>query len=137
MKVRALCTVCMLLWVAVIPISAERVPIISSTLLQLHATVTAYSSTRRETSRHPTITASGKHVAQGTIACPRRFPFGTKVSIAGKTYRCEDRLNRRFDERFDIWKENSAAARSFGKRRLPVIVTEIPPSAAVEGSDLQ
>ena len=62
------------------------------------------------------------------MACPRRFPFGTKVRIDGKIYRCEDRMNARFDDRFDIWKPSSAAARSFGKRELEVEVTEIPDS---------
>jgi hypothetical protein len=50
------------------------------------------------------------------------------VRIAGRIYRCEDRLNAKFDDRFDIWKPNSAAARSFGKRELEVEVTQVPDS---------
>jgi hypothetical protein len=54
------------------------------------------------------------------------------VRIDGKIYRCEDRLNSKFDDRFDIWKPSSSAARSFGKRELEVEVTEIPDLTTAE-----
>lgn len=36
------------------------------------------------------ITASGKRVSEGMIACPSSIPFGTKILIDGVTYTCED-----------------------------------------------
>lgn len=36
------------------------------------------------------ITASGKRVSEGMIACPSSIPFGTKILIDGVTYICED-----------------------------------------------
>src|SRR5262249_5731564 len=99
------------------------------------ATVTAYSSTRRQTSSHPKITASGKHVRDGFIACPRKFPFGTKVTIDGRVYKCQDRLNLKYDSRFDIWKPNTKAARIFGKRELPVVVVAEPPKTETAAAE--
>ncbi len=128
MQFRLLFAALLLLFLSVRLISAEQVPVVSSTVTPIIATVTAYSSTRGQTDRYPTITASGRHVRNGFVACPRRYPFGTRVRIAGRIYRCEDRLNAKFDDRFDIWKPNSAAARSFGKRELEVEVTQVPDS---------
>ena len=110
----------------------EIVPAIINDALNFTATITAYSSTRRQTSSHPKITASGKHVRDGFIACPRKFPFGTKVTIDGRVYECQDRLNLKYDSRFDIWKPNTRAARIFGKRTLPVAVMEPPIATADE-----
>ena len=132
MQLRLLFAVLFLISLSVTSISAEHVPVISATVNPIVATVTAYSSTRGQTDRHPTITASGRHVRNGFVACPRRYPFGTKVRIDGKIYRCEDRLNSKFDDRFDIWKPSSSAARSFGKRELEVEVTEIPDLTTAE-----
>ena len=75
------------------------------------ATVTAYSSSRSAR------TASGTRASDGIAACPRKYPFGTKVVIEGRTYECRDRLNRKYDDRFDIWKPTRTAARLFGKRQ--------------------
>ena len=75
------------------------------------ATITAY------TSRPSAATASGAPGFDGVVACPRKYPFGTKVVIEGRTYECRDRLNRKYDDRFDIWKPTRAAARLFGKRQ--------------------
>ena len=89
------------------------------------ATVTAYSSSRSAR------TASGTRASDGIAACPRKYPFGTKVVIEGRTYECRDRLNRKYDSRFDIWKPSSSAARLFGKRTLKVIpVNETAPLLA-------
>jgi len=128
MKVCALSAVFWVLFVISETISAESIRILEilptpvAIELKFRAVVTAYSSTRRQTSSHPRITASGKRVFDGVVACPRRFPFGTKVLIAGKIYECLDRLNLKYDTRFDIWKPNMRAARIFGKRELSIAV---------------
>jgi 3D (Asp-Asp-Asp) domain-containing protein len=81
-------------------------------------TVTAYSSPPKA------ITASGIPAFDGVAACPRKYPFGTRVQIEGKTYECLDRPAGRRDNRFDVWKPSRRAAQLFGNRR--VIVTIIP-----------
>lgn len=86
------------------------------------ADITAYSSSPDETWGDPFVTASGRPVADGVVACPRRLPFGTKVRIANRTYTCWDRLHPRYDDRFDIWKPSKEAALQFGRQRLLVVV---------------
>ncbi len=88
----------------------------------LLAQVTAYSSSLDETEGDPFITASGKRVRDGIIACSREYPFGTRFLIEGKLYVCLDRLARKYDHRIDIWKPNKAEALQFGRRELPVEV---------------
>ena len=89
------------------------------------AIVTAYSSSPRA------VTASGSHGFDGAVACPRKYPFGARFMIEGKIYECRDRLNHKYDSRFDIWKPSSRAARLFGKRTLKVVpVNETTPLLA-------
>ena len=84
------------------------------------AEVTAYSSSPDETWGDPLITASGREVHDGVIACPRRFPFGTQFRIGSRVYTCWDRLHERFDHRFDIWKPSKDEALRFGRQMLEV-----------------
>lgn len=84
------------------------------------AEVTAYSSSPDETWGDPLITASGREVHDGVIACPRRFPFGTQFRIGSRVYTCWDRLHERFDHRFDIWKPSKDEALRFGRQVLEV-----------------
>jgi 3D (Asp-Asp-Asp) domain-containing protein len=89
------------------------------------ATITAYNSKVEQTDSTPNITANGEKAGPKSIACPRRFAFGTKIEYAGKEYRCNDRMNLRYDcsfgnkcveERWDIWMESEKEANEFGKR---------------------
>jgi 3D (Asp-Asp-Asp) domain-containing protein len=84
------------------------------------AEVTAYSSSPDETWGDPFITASGREVHDGLVACPRRYPFGTQFRIGTRVYTCWDRLHRRFDHRFDIWKPSKEEALEFGRQQLVV-----------------
>jgi 3D (Asp-Asp-Asp) domain-containing protein len=79
------------------------------------ATVTAYTSARSS------ITASGTPVFDGVMACPRKYPFGTRFKIEGKVYKCQDRPSAKYGNRFDIWKPTKVAARAFGKKKLTVV----------------
>jgi len=89
------------------------------------AVVTAYTSSRRA------VTASGSRAFDGVVACPRKYRFGTRFMIEGRIYECRDRLNRKYQSRFDIWKPSNSAARLFGKRTLKVVpVTEATPLLA-------
>jgi 3D (Asp-Asp-Asp) domain-containing protein len=91
---------------------------------RFRATVTAYSSSPDETWGDGFITASGRRVFEGLVACPRQFAFGTQFRIAGRIYACFDRLHRKYDHRFDIWMTSKELARAFGKRRLVVEVVQ-------------
>lgn len=63
------------------------------------------------------INAAGKApVQEHSIAVPRRYPLGTKVIIAGHTYTADDRLAKRYDNRFDIYFRTHREARKFGIR---------------------
>jgi 3D (Asp-Asp-Asp) domain-containing protein len=84
------------------------------------AEVTAYSSSPDETWGDPFITASGREVFEGLVACPRRFPFGTRFLIGSRIYTCWDRLHARFDHRFDIWKPSKEEALEFGRQVLVI-----------------
>ena len=84
--------------------------------------VTGYSSEISQTDSTPFLTASQKQVKEGMIACPRRLVFGTKVEIEGREYICEDRMNLRYDERYDIWFPSTVEAREFGIQELPIII---------------
>lgn len=88
------------------------------------ATVTAYTSSVDETDDDPFITASGKTVRDGTLACPSKYKFGTVIEIQGERYTCEDRMNKRYrhTERFDIWVQTKSDAFQWGKKQLFVKV---------------
>lgn len=76
------------------------------------------------------INASGKTPVQGqSIAVPRRYRLGSSVTIAGQTFRADDRLARRHDSRFDIYLRNHREAQKFGiKREKVTIITPSPVS---------
>jgi len=87
-------------------------------------TITGYSSTIDQCDSDPFITASGTEVRYGIAACPRDIPFGTKIKIDGKTYICEDRLNKKYDDRFDIWFPSRREALDYGLQQKEVIIIE-------------
>jgi len=115
------------------------------------ATITAYTSSVEETDNTPCLSASGVDLchniadsmekygydvfsADGVIACPKKYPFGTIVGIPKKLdgglsyydeYICLDRMNSRYDkeERFDIYfggPENRQKALNWGIRTLNI-----------------
>ena len=87
--------------------------------------VTAYSSTPDQTDDTPFITASGAHVADGIVAA-NFLPLHTKVKIPSlfgeKIFVVEDRMNRRYTERMDIWMETREAAIKFGLKKAEIVV---------------
>jgi hypothetical protein len=70
----------------------------------VRAFVTGYNTVAGQTDSTPCIAASGADICgrRDAVACPRHIGFGTVVEIRGTTYRCEDRLAKKFDRRFDI-----------------------------------
>lgn len=102
------------------PVRAARISDIDLSPQVFRAVVTAYSSSPDETWGDPFVTASGRPVARGVVACPRAYPFGTRFKIGRRVYTCWDRLHPRYDHRFDIWVDSKDEAVAFGRRRLPV-----------------
>ena len=86
------------------------------------AIVTAYTSSVDETDSRPWETASGSIAGYGSVACPDRLAFGTRVVIDGKEYTCDDRMNIRYrdGDHFDIWKETKAKAFIWGRQVMEV-----------------
>lgn len=95
------------------------------TPVKLKVTVTAYSSTVCQTNENPFETASGQMVRDGIIAA-NFLPFGTKVKLpeiyGDKVFEVQDRMNRRFSERVDIWFEDTNEAVHFGIKNTVIEV---------------
>ncbi len=91
--------------------------------MQLH--ITAYSSTPDQTDDTPFITAAGTHVRDGIVAT-NALPMYTRVKIpelfGEKVFVVEDRMNRRFQDRMDIWMPDRESARKFGINTAEVVV---------------
>jgi 3D (Asp-Asp-Asp) domain-containing protein len=88
---------------------------------------TGYSSSVWETDATPFITAANTRTRMGVVALSRDllsrytptapFDFGDRVHISGLGYFIvEDSMNRRWDNRADIWFESAQQARNFGIR---------------------
>ena len=88
------------------------------------AVVTAYCSCKLCCGPNATgITANGhKPTPNHTIAGSRNLPFNTIVQIAGKTYYVEDRLAKRFDNRFDIYMGTHQEAKKHGIKTQQVTI---------------
>lgn len=82
--------------------------------------MTAYSSTPDQTDSTPFITASNTYVRDGIVAA-NFLPFGTAIKIpdlyGDKIFVVEDRMNRRYTSRVDIWFPDRASALQFGLKR--------------------
>ena len=89
--------------------------------------MTAYSSTVDQTDDSPFITASGTHVHWGTVAA-NFLPFGTKIKIPSmygdQVFIVEDRMNKRYWHKVDIWMPTRQEALQFGIRSLEIEILE-------------
>ena len=87
---------------------------------------TAYNSLEGQTDSSPWITASGSRCRPGVIAS-NFLPFGTKVKIEGfgdRVFVVEDRMNKRYTKRIDIWLRNYSDSRNFGVRKIKYHILE-------------
>ena len=85
----------------------------------LTAEFSAYNAEVGQTDSDPFTMASGKKVYKGAIACPRDVELGTKIEVVGYgEFICEDRMNIRYTNHFDIFMETKAEALKFGRREL-------------------
>ena len=87
--------------------------------------ITAYSSTVDQCDSDPFTTANGSRVKDGILAA-NFVPFHTKVRIPSvygdKVFTVEDRMNRRFSNRVDIWMASRQEAIEFGVKRIEIEV---------------
>ncbi len=95
-----------------------------ATIKTIKVKVTAYASLPEQTSDHPFITASGKHVEDGIVA-NNMLPFGTKIRIPGlygdKVFIVEDRMaSFKSDYHIDIWMPDNSSAVNFGVKMADV-----------------
>ena len=87
--------------------------------------ITAYCSCAKCCGKSNGITASGKRAKAGrTIAAPRGFRFGTKLSINGKTYIVEDRGGAIKGNRIDLYVNSHSEALRWGVKYLPVKIID-------------
>ncbi len=87
--------------------------------------ITAYCSCAKCCGKSNGITACGKKAKAGrTIAAPRGFSFGTKLSINGKTYVVEDRGGAIKGNRIDLYVNSHSEALRWGVKYLPVKVID-------------
>jgi len=83
------------------------------------AEFSAYTASVDETDENPLIMASGKIVYIGAIACPRHIKLGTVIELkSGVRYTCEDRMNIRYKNNFDIFMSSKGEALDFGRKSL-------------------
>ena len=94
---------------------------------QIEVEITAYSSTVSQTDDSPFIAASGKHVYDGMVAA-NFLPFGTKIKIpelfGDKIFVVDDRMNKRYQNRVDIWHAETGAAIKFGVKTAVIEIVE-------------
>ncbi|PJE50377.1 MAG: hypothetical protein COV29_04365 [Candidatus Yanofskybacteria bacterium CG10_big_fil_rev_8_21_14_0_10_36_16] len=94
---------------------------------ELTIPASAYSSTPDQTDDSPFITAMGTTVRDGIIAA-NFLPFGTKIKIpdvyGDKIFVVEDRMNRRYWHKIDIWFPDRQSALQFGLRTVRIQVLE-------------
>lgn len=86
----------------------------------IKAVVTAYTC---HESRGDCINARGyRPIENFSIACPRAIALGTQISLEGRQFTCDDRLNAKFPYRYDRYMENPEEAKAFGKQTLEVTI---------------
>jgi len=95
-------------------------------ILSRTTTFTAYNSMVGQTDSTPWTTAAGTRCREGVIAA-NHLPIGTKVMIEGfpnRIFVVEDRMNRRYKKRIDIWFRSYNDALKFGRRTIKYHVLE-------------
>lgn len=96
-------------------------------LREMLVAASAYSSTPDQTDDSPFITAWNTHVRDGIIAT-NFLPFGTKIKIpdlyGDKIFTVEDRMNRRYWYKVDLWFPDRQSALEFGIKNIKIQILE-------------
>ncbi|HBV33598.1 TPA: hypothetical protein DIC39_04010 [Patescibacteria group bacterium] len=92
---------------------------------KIRVTVSAYSSTVDQTDDTPFITASGEVVRDGIVAA-NWLPLGAHIRIpevyGDKVFVVEDRMNKRYSNRLDIWMPTRDDAKAWGLQYVTIEV---------------
>lgn len=117
--------------ISLLSLSTISVPPAGYTIKEVYSLdITGYSSTHDQTDAEPYINAANRNVRWGTVATnfPNReeaLSFGTKVRIpelfAAQVFVVEDRMNKRFVDRIDIWFPSTYQASEFGVHRNIIV----------------
>lgn len=90
---------------------------------ELVVAASAYSSTPDQTDDTPFITASNTLVHDGIVAA-NFLPLGTKIRIpklyGSKIFTVEDRMNKRYWQKIDIWFPDRQSALEFGVKTIKI-----------------
>ena len=81
--------------------------------------ITAYTASPEETDNTPCEGAlAGINFCETKLAivATNELPFGTRIEIDGKEYLVADRMNRRYQYRYDILMSSKVEALQFGKQ---------------------
>ncbi len=85
----------------------------------------AYSSTPDQTDSTPFTTAWGTQVRDGIVAA-NFLPLGTTIKIpelyGDKIFVVEDRMNRRYTYKIDVWFPERGQAMEFGNKKVRIVV---------------
>lgn len=99
-------------------------PVYLGKQLKVLATLTAYNPTYQQCDSTPCISASGMNICETKkkiCACPREYPFGTKIEINGEIWECQDRLSLKYNHRIDLLMETKQEAMNWGKKTQEVV----------------
>lgn len=91
--------------------------------------LTAYTSEPAQTDSTPCITASGLDVCERDIenvVAANFLPLGTRVRIpelfGDRVFYVEDRMNKRYQYKMDVWMKEKATAKTFGLQHATIEV---------------
>jgi len=91
----------------------------------IEVTITAYTPTYKECDNDPHITSSNRRVRFGYVALSRDLEkklglkFGDMILIP---FEFQDRMNKKWKNRIDIFMHSEKSAKKFGKRKTRVFV---------------
>ena len=89
----------------------------------MYVTSTGYTSEVAQTDDSPFITANGEHVYWTGVAA-NFLPFGTKLKIpeyfGDQVFTVNDRMNKRYWERVDVWFAAKPDALKWGNRTIKI-----------------
>ena len=94
-------------------------------------TVTAYNPTTEQCDEDPHVAASMRKVRSGTVAVSRDlfdqgWVFGKKIRIEGMgIFEINDLMNKRFENRIDVFMWDQGKALSFGKKQIKAALLDI------------
>jgi len=107
------------------PLAYIAIPKVERKVFIGYKTVTAYDpSNPNQTDDSPCISASNQNIciSQVKTVATNRLPFGTRIEIDGIEYEVQDRMNRRYPNRYDL--AMLKGAKEWGIKVLPVYIVE-------------